>query len=186
MRWALLRWWRRTFRGSGTTKGGPGALTRSGWVVVGSIGLILGAFLLVEANMSKTILDLSAVEARQLAITTFSTEIERTIGTNGRDIFDVTTHGGQAFINVDTTAFDRESAVAALAIQKGLRRLPGDTIQIPLGQALGSKLLAGYGPEIPVRLIPYGALAIDFKRSGPRGGMTREAPGWTGRSVPGM
>jgi len=134
-------------------------------MIVGAAGLILAAFLLVEENFSRTIVDLSKVEAKQLAITAFSAEIERTIGTDGKDIFDVATHGGQAFISVDTTTFDRESSVAALAIQKALRSLPDDTITIPLGQAFGSKLLAGYGPEVPVRLIPYGALAIDFKET---------------------
>lgn len=129
------------------------------------VGLIMGGFLIVEANMSSTILEISKIEAKQMAVTVFSEEIERTIGTSGRDIFDVTTHGTQAFINVNTTAFDREAAVAALAIQKGLRRLPSDTIYIPLGQALGSKLLAAYGPEVPVTLIPYGAVSINFRES---------------------
>ncbi len=157
-----MRWFRRTFPGPPGGKRTNAFLSQSGWVVASFVGLILGAFLIVEANMSQTVIDISRVEARQMAITVFSSEIERTIGTNGQDIFDVTTHGSQAFISVNTTAFDREASVAALAIQKGLERLPEDTITIPLGQALGSKLLAAYGPLVPVRLIPYGSVSINF------------------------
>lgn len=134
-------------------------------VVVGLCLLALLAFILVEANLDSTILALSKVEARQLAIGVVTRAIEDKIveGSYGLNLFRVQLHGHQAIIQPDTAAIDQVAARATLAVQQELRRLPSDPVYIPLGQALGSKLLASYGPMVPVVLIPYGALNMNFQ-----------------------
>jgi len=135
----------------------------STWAVLVFVALILVGFFLVELNLDQTIVDLSAVEARQLAIRVLSQEMYRVIGAEPRKLFVVRREGGNLFIQPNLPVVNRTAARAALAIEQALRNLPEDPVKIPLGQALGSKLLAAYGPMIPVTLIPYGALAIDFK-----------------------
>jgi sporulation protein YunB len=127
------------------------------------VGLILGGFLLVEVNLDQTIVDLSRVEARQLAIRVLSEEMYQVVGDEPTRLFSIERSGGTLFIQPNLPVVNRTAAEAALAIEQALRRLPEDPVEIPLGQALGSKLLAAYGPMIPVTLIPYGALSIDFK-----------------------
>jgi sporulation protein YunB len=87
----------------------------------------------------------------------------RVIGAEPSKLFVVQRAGQNLFIQPNLPLVNRTAARAALAIEEALRTLPDDPVEIPLGQALGSKLLAAYGPMIPVTLIPYGALAIDFK-----------------------
>lgn len=127
------------------------------------LALILGGFLLVEVNLDQTIVDLSRVEARQLAIRVLAQEMYRVIGEEPLRLFIVQHLGQNLFIEPNLPVVNRTAAKASLAIEQALRRLPEDPVEIPLGQALGSKLLAAYGPMIPVTLIPYGALSIDFK-----------------------
>jgi sporulation protein YunB len=133
------------------------------WVVVALLALVCGSFVLVEANLDQTIVDVSRVEARQLAIRVLSEELYQVVGEEPKNLFSVEHVDGNLFIQPNLPEVNRLAAEASLAIEQALRRLPEDPVEIPLGQALGSKLLAAYGPMIPVTLIPYGALAIDFK-----------------------
>ncbi len=130
-------------------------------VVVGAVVL---AFLLVQSNFNSTILSLSRIEAQQMAIRVLSTSLEHQLAreTARSEMFHIQVNSGQAFIQPNTAAIERVAAQATLAIQSALKRLPEEPIYIPLGQALGSKLLAAYGPDVPVGLVPYGAVSIDF------------------------
>ena len=51
---------------------------------------------------------------------------------------------------------NRIAVTATLAIQKRLQDLAPVTVKVPLGQVFGSRILAGYGPNLPVRVIPIG------------------------------
>lgn len=135
---------------------------RSASLVV--VGAVVLAFLLVQSNFNSTILSLSRIEAQQMAIRVLSTSLEHQLAreTARSEMFHIQVNSGQAFIQPNTAAIERVAAQATLAIQSALKRLPEEPIYIPLGQALGSKLLAAYGPDVPVGLVPYGAVSIDF------------------------
>ena len=50
-----------------------------------------------------------------------------------------------------------------MAIQQKLSDLPRYEVKIPLWQVFGSKILAGYGPELPVRIAPVGMVESIIK-----------------------
>jgi len=52
------------------------------------------------------------------------------------------------------------NAKATLAIQKSLEELKNRNFSIPLGQITGSKLIANYGPEIGLWLLPIGTVSV--------------------------
>ncbi len=135
------------------------------WLVGGLVLLAVGSVVLLELNLDQTVLDLSKIEAQQLAVRVLSTALERDLGQDNANLFQVHVQGGIAFVQPDLPRINDEVGKAAVAIQSALHHLPRDPITIPLGQALGSKLFSSYGPMIPVTLIPYGALTINFHES---------------------
>ncbi len=52
---------------------------------------------------------------------------------------------------------------ATLAIQKSLEELQHRKFQIPLGQITGSKLLANYGPDLSLWLLPLGTVSVKLQ-----------------------
>lgn len=70
--------------------------------------------------------------------------------------------GGQVvFMQADALGISRLQAAAQLAIQERLARLQGKTYYLPLGQILGLKLLAAYGPPVPLRFVPMGTVRVN-------------------------
>lgn len=65
-------------------------------------------------------------------------------------------------MQANTIKINRIVSEANLEIKQALRNLPSEAIQIPLGGALGSQLLAFYGPKITLRFIPVGSLDVKF------------------------
>jgi len=64
-------------------------------------------------------------------------------------------------IQPNTIVLNKMMADTTLEIAKALENLTIETIEIPLGQISGSKLLAGYGPKMKARIIPVGQVYVD-------------------------
>jgi sporulation protein YunB len=132
------------------------------WTIGGLVLLAIGSIVLLELNLDQTVVDLAKIEAQQIATRVLSTALVQDLGTQNQTLFQVNVQGGQAFVTPNVARINAEAGKASLAIEAALKHLPTQPIAIPLGQALGSKLLSAYGPMIPVTLIPYGALSINF------------------------
>lgn len=70
-------------------------------------------------------------------------------------------NGQIVFMQADALTISRLQAEAQLAIQERLAQLKGKTYYLPLGQILGMKLLAAYGPPVPMRYIPMGTVNVN-------------------------
>lgn len=64
--------------------------------------------------------------------------------------------------NMDTAAANRLKSDISLGIIDELEQYSIDGIQIPLGTLLQGPLLNGYGPSVPLRIIPSQSVAVDF------------------------
>ncbi|MGB9859879.1 MAG: sporulation protein YunB [Moorellaceae bacterium] len=64
------------------------------------------------------------------------------------------------FMQADVWRISQLQAQAQLAIQERLAELKGRTYFLPLGQILGLRLLAAYGPPIPLSFVPLGTVAV--------------------------
>ncbi len=143
------------------------------WMVGGLALLAIGSIVLLEMNLDTTVVDLARIETQQIATRVLSTALQRDLGAQNAQLFKVDVRGSQAFITPDVGRINDEAGKAGLAIEAALKHLPSQPISIPLGQALGSKLLSAYGPMIPVTLIPYGALTINFHESFQQAGINQ-------------
>ncbi len=63
---------------------------------------------------------------------------------------------------INTMEVNRLMSSTTLEVQETLRALQGEIIKLPLGQALGSYILANIGPRIPVVLMPIGKVNTDI------------------------
>lgn len=69
-------------------------------------------------------------------------------------------HGRVTVLRPDSLRISRLAAQVTLAVQDELKRMQGEKFSIPLGQALGTSLIAGLGPGIPVIMYPLGSATV--------------------------
>ncbi len=63
----------------------------------------------------------------------------------------------------DMVSVNRLKAEASIAIQEAFSKIDETEIYIPLGSLTGSPLFAGVGPRMPVKLMPYGRVMVEFQ-----------------------
>jgi len=57
---------------------------------------------------------------------------------------------------INTREVNRIMSITTLKVQETLRSMEREVIKLPLGQALGSYILANLGPKIPIVMVPLG------------------------------
>ncbi|MCL6589796.1 MAG: sporulation protein YunB [Firmicutes bacterium] len=130
-------------------------------VFTGSFMLLMVAGIyIVDIRIRPTLIQLAQTEARQTAIRTINEAISARIVPNIEYQNLIKTYFDQAgkitMLQPNTGEINRISSMAVLAVQKKLRDTPAQTLMAPLGQILGLRMLAGYSPSIPVKVIPEG------------------------------
>lgn len=81
--------------------------------------------------------------------------------------------GNIRYINVDTAKVNRLKSELTLDIISALEDYKRISFGIPLGNALGSYVLSGLGPEIPVKAVPVGSVISKIKSSFTSGGINQ-------------
>lgn len=121
---------------------------------------ILRLFLFFDKKLRPTILSVALARADMIATEAInnavSEEVSRNILYQDLIILSKNREGKIVMAQTNNMEVNRLMAETTMRVQDTLAGLKGETIYIPLGQALGSFLLANYGPRIPVTLIPIG------------------------------
>ena len=68
--------------------------------------------------------------------------------------------GRVVFIQPNTMEFNKLAADTTIQVQDALGRLTEENIYIPIGQVLGSQILASFGPKIVVSILPIGTVQV--------------------------
>ncbi len=71
--------------------------------------------------------------------------------------------GTVSAVTTNTQSVNRLKAAAALSIQQELSSLDETDISVPLGSITGIGFFTGLGPYIPIEVLPYGHVIVDFK-----------------------
>ena len=74
-----------------------------------------------------------------------------------------TSEGGVTMIRADMASVNRVYARLTGRIQERIAALGEDRITVPLGNVLGSQILAQMGPSMELRVIPVGTAEVGFK-----------------------
>lgn len=136
-----------------------------------SVALVLTILTLgmvgAERALFSTIVAIAKARAVQTAVITINTAVREHLAESGVGYQDlVQLHkdrdGRIVMMQANTLQITGMAAGFALSSEKAMRDLERDRFSIPVGQVLGSQLLAAYGPQIPVRIIPVGAVEVDM------------------------
>ena len=124
------------------------------------IGLII--FIIVDRRLMPTLHQIAEVRARVVATEAINDAISKKIaGTiKWEDLYALRpdSRGRVVLVQPNTAELSRLTSDVSIAVQENLKKATEDVIRIPLGQALGSQILANMGPRIPIRIALIGSV----------------------------
>lgn len=127
-------------------------------------GLLIYVFFRVESHLKPTLLAIAEARATAIATTTINNVINEQIsqGTEYQNMVSVKVddRGRVVLMQPNTVEFNRLASHITIKVQDRLRQISEEKIRIPFGQVLGSKILASYGPDITVTVIPIGTVQV--------------------------
>lgn len=138
------------------------------WLIVLIVFVILSVqmFLYVDKHIRPPLMHLAKIRVKQMATQAINKAITEQI-TNSRPIDQLiewkTDNDGKvsSFI-LNSNEHMRITSETVSIVQSALLEVEEFRDHIPLGQALGSTLIASFGPRIPVKMEPQGAVKVDL------------------------
>lgn len=130
--------------------------------------LLVGAtlFVVIDRRIRPTLIEIAKARARGVAVKTINSVVREKVGRSMRyeDLYAVRTdsRGRAVLMQPNTQEINRVAAEVAEAIGAAFGSLPRQRIEIPLGQVLGSQLLAAMGPNLIVRVLPVGSVEANI------------------------
>ncbi len=122
--------------------------------------LVLRLFMIFDRNLRPTILSVAAARADIIATEAINNAVSEKVARNilyqDLVLLQKDREGRIILAQINSMEVNRLMAETTMRVQEALVALKGEVIYIPLGQALGSYLLANYGPRIPIALVPVG------------------------------
>lgn len=119
-------------------------------------------FLVFESSLKPTIREIAEAKARWAATEAVNEAIRQKISksVDYRELILVhkDTQGRIVLMQPNIVRINQLASDTTLTIQDTLKELVDDQFYIPIGQVLGSQLLANYGPRIRVSIYPVGTV----------------------------
>ena len=149
---------------------------KSRWRIALALFLVVVLALLIwmDGNLKPVVVSMAEAQCRALAVGVLNASI-RTVLNSGIDYGDLMevrfdSNGHVSMMQANTVRMNALSTSISREALAGLERLNVARIGIPLGSALGSKIFAGEGPRIPIKVYPVGAVnaifSSEFETSG--------------------
>lgn len=142
---------------------------RHGWLrwMILLVLLIAILFLLVEQNLSQTLLDMAYATAHSIALETVNRAAQQVVGDGiaYEELMEVQmdASGRVAMLRANTMYMNRIATQTAIMAQEKLNSIENQMVDVPLGAALGIRFLGGFGPRLSVQIVPVGAVSTHFE-----------------------
>ena len=122
--------------------------------------------LLAERNIRPLVLSMAQARSAAMCSQVLSGAVAEALGdgVGYEELMNVLVdeRGQVALLSANTVRMNLLADRAADAALRRLQRMSSETINVPLGAALGMTLLAGSGPQVPVSIVPIGSISTDF------------------------
>lgn len=127
------------------------------------ISLIL-SFLYVDFRLKASILEIAKSRAQVAQSERISQIVNEQVVAqfDYQDIVEIhkDNQGRIVLIQPNTVILNKMMSSTVREVSASLRNMEEQSLQIPLGEVTGSKVLAGYGPRMKVRIIPVGQVHV--------------------------
>ena len=144
------------------------------------ISFFIGSFLYIDRTLRPTITVLAETKALELANKSINKSVAEVVKgqINYKDLMNVQldSDGKITMIQANTVMMNEMASNVALEIQDELKKVKSTTSYIPIGTALGSPILAKYGPQLRVSIEPIGTVSVDFKTKFESSGINQTIP----------
>lgn len=128
--------------------------------------ILIGSFIYVDNKLRPTITIIAETKAEELANKSINKAVKSIIDSSVKyeDLINVKTKGNGkiAMMQANSIAMNEIASQVALEIQSEMKKIKTTSTYIPIGTALGSPILAKYGPKIKVSIEPIGNVYVDF------------------------
>jgi sporulation protein YunB len=134
-------------------------------IIMTALIVLTGAVLgLIEIHLKPTLLTIAETKATLIATQVINNVINdrASLNIDAQNLVQVRldNKGRVALIQPNTMEFNRLAADTTIKVQNALQEITEEQISIPIGQVLGSQLLASMGPKIVVTVIPMGTVQV--------------------------
>jgi sporulation protein YunB len=125
-------------------------------------------FWALEASLRPTFLVVARNQAEWTATRVVQEAVldqVRASGLRYEDLVQVEKDGQEriVYLAANVLALNRLAAAVTLAVQERLEALKSEYFSVPLGQVLGSDLLARFGPRVEWQLVPTGVVRVQIR-----------------------
>ncbi|MFM9327867.1 sporulation protein YunB [Paenibacillus mesotrionivorans] len=131
-----------------------------------TMAFALQSFIFVEKNLKPPLMNLAKVRVKQIATQAINSAITDRLsqGANYDKLIEWQrdNNGNVSSFVLNYAEHMRITADTVSTVQNQLLQLKSMPEHIPLGQAMGSALLASFGPKVPVRLVPMGSAQVSL------------------------
>ena len=128
------------------------------------VGLLVAVFLIMEFLLMPTIVAFAEAEAHWRATEIINEAVLNSVVDNmeyDKLVYIERDNNNRIlYMQQNLVQINKINSKATLAIQESLKDLQNAEFKIPLGQVTGSKLLANYGPDIGLWLLPLGTVSV--------------------------
>ena len=128
--------------------------------------MLTAALLLAERNIRPLVLSMAQARSAAMCSQVLSGAVAEALGDGvGYDELmnvRVDERGQVALLSANTVRMNLLADRAGEAALRRLQKMSSETIDVPLGAALGLTLLEGNGPQVPVSIVPIGSISTDF------------------------
>ena len=128
--------------------------------------LTLVVLLILERNLESVILSMAHSRVQAMAVDRLNDSVREALGSH--KVYDelVTVradeNGHVTMIQADAVKMNELATTTAQLAQEKLAGAENETVNIPLGAALGIPFLAAMGPDVQVKVVPVGAVTAEF------------------------
>ncbi len=124
------------------------------------------SFYFVETRLRPNLITIAEMRTKKIATEAINDAIGKKIAeeTDYRTLMDIQldSQGRVAYAQLNFSEVSRIAAATVTRVQNVLNNIEKEVIQIPIGLALNSTILAQYGPTMPVTIVPQGAAHINI------------------------
>lgn len=121
-------------------------------------------FWMMEVHLKPTLLAIAEAKATLIATQSINSVISESVNLSidPKKLVNITldSRGRVVLIQPNTMEFNKIAADTTIKVQNILRDIGEEKINIPMGQILGSQLLASVGPNVTITVIPVGTVQV--------------------------